>query len=116
MTAAEPQAATVRNHWWWRPGWRAGRHFYACHLTLADQPQLRELVGRYQDAIRYQANLDLIPARWLHLTMQGIGFADEISTADLDAVTEHLEERFRAVQPPEATFHRPSVWSEAVVL
>ena len=39
MAAAEPQViTTVRNHWWWRPGWRAGRHFYACHLTLNDQP------------------------------------------------------------------------------
>ena len=46
MTSAEPQlVTTVRNHWWWRPGWRTGRHFYACHLTLDDQPQLRELVG-----------------------------------------------------------------------
>ena len=56
MTSAEPQlVTTVRNHWWWRPGWRTGRHFYACHLTLDDQPQLMELVGRYQDALRQPA-------------------------------------------------------------
>jgi hypothetical protein len=36
--------AEVRNHWWWRPGWREGRHIYACHLILDDQPQLRALV------------------------------------------------------------------------
>jgi hypothetical protein len=40
-----PLPASVRNHWWWRPGWTAGRHYYACHLTLDDQPQLRELVS-----------------------------------------------------------------------
>jgi hypothetical protein len=90
---------TVRNHWWWRPGWQAGRHFYACHFTLDDQPQLRELVRQYQDAIAHLTNLDLIPARWLHITMHGIGFVDEISTADLAAVTEHLGERLHRLHP-----------------
>src|SRR5262249_45337699 len=23
--------ATLRNHWYWRPGWRPGRHFYTWH-------------------------------------------------------------------------------------
>jgi 2'-5' RNA ligase len=116
MAAAEAPAATVRNHWWWRPGWRVGRHFYACHLTLDGQPQLRELVRRYQDAMAGLANLDLIPARWLHLTMQGIGFVDEISTTDLAAVTERLGERLCGLQPPDATFQQAEIWQEAVVL
>ena len=39
MTSADTQPVTaVRNHWYWRPGWRAGRHFYACHITLDKQP------------------------------------------------------------------------------
>ena len=117
MTQAEPQVVTtVRNHWWWRPGWRTGRHFYACHLTLDNQPQLRELVRHYQDALAHLPGLDLIPAQWLHITMQGIGFADEISAADLAAVTERLGKQLRAVEPPVATFHRPTIRSEAVLL
>ena len=72
-------------------GWRTGRHFYACHLTLDDQPQLRELVGRYQDAFRHLPNLDLIPPQWLHITTQGIGFADEISPADLATATQRYK-------------------------
>src|SRR5215469_3787311 len=117
MTAAEPQVVTaVRNHWWWRAGWRAGRHFYACHLTLDDQPQLRTLVKQYQDAIGHLPGLDLIPRQWLHITMQGIGFADEISPADLKAVTAAVQERLRALEPPAATFHRATVQPEAVLL
>jgi hypothetical protein len=46
-----PLPASMRNHWWWRPGWREGRHIYACHLTFDDQPQLRELVADYQQAL-----------------------------------------------------------------
>ena len=41
-------------------------------------------------------NLDLIPARWLHVTMQGIGFTDDINTDDLADVTSRLGERLRS--------------------
>jgi hypothetical protein len=51
----------VRNHWWWRPGWREGRHYYACHLSFEDQPELHSLVDRYQEALKTFPVLDLIP-------------------------------------------------------
>ncbi|MBO0825036.1 MAG: 2'-5' RNA ligase family protein [Actinobacteria bacterium] len=114
---AEPQAAsTVQNHWWWRPGWRVGRHYYACHLTLDDLPKLRELVQQYQDVMSRLPNLDLIPPQWLHVTMQGIGFVDEVSDDELAAVTEHLRELLRRTARPVVTFHRPTIRREAVVL
>ncbi len=117
MADAEHQVkAKVSNHWGWRPGWRSGRHFYACHFTLNDQPQLRTLVRQYQDAMAHLPNLDLIPSRWLHVTMQGIGFTDEISTDDLVAVTSRLRECLRSMEAPVATFHRPTVRPEAVLL
>lgn len=117
MTSAEPERVTaVRNHWWWRPGWRAGRHFYACHITLDDQPQLRALVKRYQDAIGDLPCLDLIPPQWLHITTQGIGFADEIGAADLAAVTAAIRGRLLDLEPPAATFHRATIRWEAVLV
>jgi 2'-5' RNA ligase len=115
-TAANERARSVRNHWWWRPGWRAGRHFYACHLTLDDQPQLRDLIRRYQDALAHFGNLDLIPPRWLHLTMQGIGFVDEVSPDELTAVTKRITDRLRDVPVPVVTFDQPTVGQDAVYL
>jgi 2'-5' RNA ligase len=117
MTASGTEAATaVRNHWWWRPGWRLGRHFYACHLTMEDQPQLRELIRQYQDVLADQANLDLIPPRWLHMTMQGIGFTDEVSEADIALATERVGERLRSLEPPTVTFDQPTIHPEAIYL
>lgn len=117
MSSKEPHAApTVRNHWWWRPGWRTGRHFYACHLTLDGQPRLRALVRQYQNAIAHLPNLDLIPPHWLHVTMQGIGFTDEVSATELAAITSRLGERLRGMKAPAATFRRPTIHPEAVVL
>lgn len=71
---------------------------------------------QYQDAMADLPYLDLIPARWLHVTMQGIGFTDEISAADLAAVTDRLGERLRSMEAPVVTFHRPVIHPEAVLL
>jgi 2'-5' RNA ligase len=106
---------SVRNHWWWRPGWRVGRHLYACHLTLDDQPQLRELIGHYQGALAHLENLDLIPPGSLHLTMQRIGWADEVSPAEVEVLAERIADRLRDAPRPVVTCHQPAVWAEAVV-
>jgi hypothetical protein len=106
----------VSNHWWWRPGWAPGRHFYACHLTFEDQPSVQQLVLTYQAALAELPGLDLIPERWLHLTMQGIGFTDEISKEEITAVTGALRDHFRTVTPPVVTFYRAATWRDALTL
>jgi len=112
----DTRVESVRNHWWWRPGWRAGRHLYACHLTVDDQPRLLELIRRYQGALAHLGSLDLIPAGSLHLTMQRIGFADEVSPAELEAVADRIADRLRVAPVPVVTFHQPTVREEAVYL
>ncbi|TDB92629.1 2'-5' RNA ligase family protein [Micromonospora fluostatini] len=106
----------MRDHWWWRPGWRVGRHFYACHFTLADHPALVDLVARYQSALSGVPGLDLIPAQWLHLTTQGIGFVDEVSDVQLRDLRLHLDACLAELPAPTVTFHRPVVRPEAVYL
>lgn len=109
-------AESVRNHWWWRPGWREGRHFYACHFILDDQPGLRALVTRYQAATKTLPMLDHVPAQWLHITAQGIGFVDEISPGELDAVRQGIADELAQMERPTVTFERPTIRPEAIVL
>jgi 2'-5' RNA ligase len=84
------------DHWWWRPGWAVGRSFYTWHLTFdgSTAAPLRNLVERLHDGLAGLEGLDPIPQRWLHLTMQGLGFTDEVSDDDVDAIiraaTKHL--------------------------
>jgi 2'-5' RNA ligase len=85
-------------------------------LTLDDQPNLRELVAQYQRPIADLPNLDIIPSQWLHVTMQGIGFADEVTTTDVEVVTERLREELRGPDAPTVTFHEASIESEAALL
>ncbi|MGA4993872.1 2'-5' RNA ligase family protein [Nonomuraea bangladeshensis] len=106
----------VRNHWWWRPGWREGRHYYACHLSFEGRPELYTLVDRYQEALKTFPVLDLIPRPWLHLTMQGIGFTDEINKEAMAKIEDALRSNLRRMTPPVVTFHRPVIVPEAIYL
>src|SRR6202035_5627646 len=74
-------AERMRDHWWWRPGWRPGRRMYAWHFTFDGETALHELVDVYQQRLAGLPGLDPIPRQWLHLTTQGIGFTDEVPDA-----------------------------------
>jgi 2'-5' RNA ligase len=111
-----PLPASVRNHWRWRPGWSAGRHFYACHMTMDDQPQLRDLVADYQQALINMRGIDLIPAQWLHLTMQGVGFTDEIDGDEFAALEHALAAELATIEPPAVHFRYLTVHPEAIYL
>jgi 2'-5' RNA ligase superfamily len=89
----------MRDHWWFRPGWRVGRRMYTWHVTFEGQTQLHDLVNAYQSALASIPGLDLIPLRWLHLTMQGVAFTDEISETELSGIVAAARKRL-ANQPP----------------
>jgi 2'-5' RNA ligase len=109
-------AKEVKDHWWWRSGWQSGRHFYACHITFDNQPSVQSLVTTYQKAVTDIPGLDLIPQMWLHLTMQGIGFTDEISNSEINEITERISDNLARLTQPIVTFARPVVRPEAILI
>lgn len=102
MTSLAGDNTETRDHWWWRPGWRPGRSFYTWHFLVDDQPELHEFVTRIRSDLDKVAVLDLIPPRWLHMTTQGVGFADEVSEEDLEAIGAAATERVAGLGPIEA--------------
>jgi 2'-5' RNA ligase len=106
----------MRDHWWWRPGWRAGRSMYTWHVIFENQPGLHELVKGYQRALAPLPGLDLIPIRWLHLTMQGIGFTDEVAPQDAADIAEAARKRLTACQPVSLSIGPAMVDPEAILL
>jgi hypothetical protein len=89
----------MRNHWWWRPGWRLGRRLYTWHLTFDDQTveqgreTLHQVVREYQARLSELPGLDLVPAKWLHITMQGLGFVDEVSAGEVQQIAAAVRRR-----------------------
>jgi 2'-5' RNA ligase len=108
----DPQS--MADHWWWRPGWSAGRRFLTWHLTFDDAPEVHRLAGDYRKALAEVPGLDLVPDRWLHLTMQGLGFVDEVVQDDVDAIIAVTRARLSLVPAFEVTIDRPAVTPEAI--
>ncbi|MGK5522276.1 2'-5' RNA ligase family protein [Micromonospora sp. URMC 107] len=106
----------VRDHWWWRPGWRVGRRFYAFHVTFENQPELYRLVDSYRSALAAAPTATLIPDQWLHLTMQGIGFTDETSDATLAAIIEEAGKQLAQLPAVAVEFGEIVVADEAIVM
>ncbi|MFF5233652.1 2'-5' RNA ligase family protein [Dactylosporangium sp. NPDC000521] len=107
-------AAEVRDHWYWRPGWGVGSRFYTWHITFSDQPSAAALADQYRDVLSPQPSLDIIPIEWLHLTMQGIGFVDQVPPADVDAIVEAARVRCAKLSPLQLTIGTPHVDSESI--
>ncbi|OLB78539.1 MAG: hypothetical protein AUI14_12990 [Actinobacteria bacterium 13_2_20CM_2_71_6] len=95
---AYEQVSKLQEHWYWRPGWRPGRRFYTWHLTFTGQTALFDLVRRIQASLDLPG-LDLVPMEGLHLTMQGVGFTDEVSEEDIAAIVEAAQVRCASLPP-----------------
>jgi 2'-5' RNA ligase len=92
------QLSRLTEHWYWRPGWVVGRSFYTWHLTFDHATALHDLVRKLQVDLNVPA-LDLVPLDGLHLTMQGIGFADEVADDDVAAIVRAARDRCRQLAP-----------------
>lgn len=104
----------MRYHWYWRPGWQPGARFYTFHVTWRDQPSVQELGAHARERLAGIPGLDPVPGEWLHLTMQGIGFAQEVSDADLRAITAAARSRLASVAPVRVVLPPPRAASEGV--
>ncbi|WP_432948100.1 2'-5' RNA ligase family protein [Kribbella sp. CA-253562] len=110
-------AEQLTDHWWWRPGWKVGTRFYAWHInTFEDPAPIHRLAAHYQVELSTVPGLDLIPQQWLHLTMQGVGFVEDLSTAQVDALLEAARSRLAEVEPVKVRFQQPVIRPEAIAL
>ncbi len=89
----------MRDHWWWRPGWKVGRSFYTWHATFEASPGASALVDHYAPLLEQFPGLDPVGISGLHLTMQGLGFADEVTRDDAELIASHVHSRLSDAKP-----------------
>ncbi len=104
------------NHWTDLPGFTPGRALYACYLTGDGQSDLHRLVDAYQAELVELGDLDLIQREWLHMTVQGVAFTDELTTGEMDRVAMAIGERLADVRPPVAQAGPAVLSADAVYL
>jgi hypothetical protein len=88
---------------------------YTWHVTFADVPVVRELAASAQARLAGLDGVDLVPGRWLHLTTQDVGFTDEITDADLAAITGAVRARLAAIEPIPVTIGPARVADEGIL-
>jgi 2'-5' RNA ligase len=86
------------DHWWWRPGWRIGRRFYMWYVTFDRDDAVRDLALAYARRLRLPT-LDVIPPQWLHVTMLGVGFVDQIDEAEAQRIADAARQRLARLAP-----------------
>ena len=106
----------LRDHWWPRPGWRPGRIALTWHLVFPHSTPLARHVAAYQRAFDGLPGVDPVPAEWLHLTVQAIGWADETPAATVSAVVGAVRARVSALAPFDLVFDRPTIYGEAAAI
>ncbi|MGH3318849.1 MAG: 2'-5' RNA ligase family protein [Streptosporangiaceae bacterium] len=116
MPAPPGEVDRVRSHWWWRRGWRPDRSFYTWHLTFEGSSELHDLVSSCHAALSEVNGLDLVPSEWLHVTMQGVGFIDDVRTEDVDRIVDAARVRLARLPPLRLTFRSAVIRTEAVAL
>jgi 2'-5' RNA ligase len=104
----------TRDHWWWRPGWRKGRSFYTWHITFSSSDPIRQIVSSYAPIISGIGTLDPVEIDGIHLTLQGIGFTDEVSSADVKRIIASTLPRCAQLEPIKAKVDEPCIDEEAV--
>ena len=71
----------TRNHWWWRDGWGPGTRYLTWHLTFEGATDLHRTARRAGASLGQIPGVDVVPVEWLHLTMTGVGFAEDVDSA-----------------------------------
>ncbi|SHE58370.1 2'-5' RNA ligase family protein [Streptoalloteichus hindustanus] len=106
----------IRSHWWWRPGWSYGRRCHTWRITFAERPEVHRLVSRYQSAMLSLLGFDLAPLESLHLTVQDVGFTDEVGEDEANAVVDLVQRHLAGTRPPEITLRGIVITEETVAL
>ncbi|MDX6434416.1 MAG: hypothetical protein QOE54_6782 [Streptosporangiaceae bacterium] len=111
-----PLPERMSDHWWWRPGVRPGRRILVWHILFHDQAGVQSLIAECRRRIDALTGLDVIPAEWLHMTTQIVGFEDEISSGEITEMSAAVAGRLRLLDPVALDVGRPLFQTEAVVL
>ncbi|MEV0357017.1 2'-5' RNA ligase family protein [Nocardia sp. NPDC050697] len=114
-TSYDEQAVT-RDHWWWRPGWSVGRSFYTWHITFAPASPVRQLRGVFAQTFSTLPTMRPVGADGLHITVQGIGFTDDVSSPDVDRIVDIARRNLAELPRFTITIGPPTVDSETIQL
>jgi 2'-5' RNA ligase len=119
MMASEfdwPPVEALLDHWSsWRPEWTGGRERLLWYLTFEERPEVAARAAAAEAALGELA-LDVVPTRWLHLTLADVGFADTIAPEMFRAMGETVAAALAEQPQVELTLGPVALMCDSVVL
>jgi 2'-5' RNA ligase len=106
----------LRDHWQWRPEWGVDRACLLWYLTFDSQPDLSRQAGLVRACLSAVDQVDVVPVPWLHLTLDDVGFADEVAPAHVAQVVESARAAVVGWTPPVLTLGPLAPMDDSVVL
>ena len=75
---------------------------------------MRRIISSYAPVIRKIETLDPVGIDGIHVTLQGIGFTDEVSMADIRKIVTSVSSRCAQLEPIRVGFDEPRIDEEAL--
>lgn len=110
------RAEWLEDHWRWRPEWATDRPMLWWYLTFEGQSPLRSLGNRIRRHLHEVPAVDVVPHRWLHLTIQEVGFVDEVAPRDVRTLVAATTDALADLPAQELTLGPVTTMRSAVVL
>jgi 2'-5' RNA ligase len=106
----------LRDHWQWRPEWASDRPCLLWYLTFPHQTALWRLAERVQSRVGGVRTVDVVPLSWLHLTLDDVGFVDELTPGQVEDVVESVHGAVEGWRVPPITLGPVTTMVGALVL
>jgi 2'-5' RNA ligase len=106
----------LRRHWTWRPDWTRERRLWWWYLTFESDREVQRLAAEARTAIRRHAPVQIVPARWLHLTLAEVGHVNAIPRRVADECARLTGEYVADLAPIDLQVGRITTMSGAIVL
>lgn len=89
---------------------------FTFHLTMEEAPDLRALATRLSPVLGAMPELDPVPLEGLHLTMNGVGFTDEVTPERLEEISDRVFQAWEASAVADLRFARMLMVDEGLML
>jgi hypothetical protein len=94
----------MADRWQSRAELRADQGKLYWHVLLRGQPQLRALASQAQERLARFSGFHFTPIEWLHVTTLVVGFSEEFTAAEIDAMASSARMLFSGIAPIKVTF------------
>lgn len=112
----DPASLSLAGHWGWRPEWTAERRSWWWYATFEHDEPVRRLAAEAVAALAPGAPVDVIPDRWLHLSLLELGYTTDFNRCLAYESARAAQQRLRVVAPLDLQLGAVDTMPGAVVL